>query len=214
MIHPVMHATLDRISPYRHCQPDSAEDNVRADSPTLTLPDPVADKPCETSEEFNRGAHHLASGVTVITACDNHGTRAGVTSTGLCTLGAEPPTLLVCVPRHTGLGSLLPRVRGFCVNALSRRQRDVAEAFAGRRQGDRFHHGQWSAAGGGSPMLADALASFECTVDLLYAYPKHLIVVGTVRTVIRTPDPEGPLVYFSDQFGHVEIPEAAASLAP
>ncbi|GLY66369.1 flavin reductase family protein [Amycolatopsis taiwanensis] len=185
-----------------------------ADSPTLTLPDPVADQPCETTEEFNRGARHLANGVAVITACDERGARAGVTSTGLCTLGAEPPTLLVCVPRHTGLGGLLPRVRRFAVNALSRRQRDIAEAFAGLRQGDRFGYGRWSVAGAGSPMVAGALASFECAVDLLYAYPKHLIVVGTVRTVIRTPDPEGPLVYSSGQFGRLELAGAAARPAP
>lgn len=183
------------------------------DSPTLTLPDPRIEHPRETSHEFSQGAHQLAGGVSVITSCDERGARAGVTSTALCTLGAEPPTLLVCVPRHTVLGSLLPRTRRFCVNALSRRQRDVAEAFAGLLDGDRFHYGRWSAGSGGAPMLEGALASFECDVDLLYACSKHLIVVGSVGTVIRTPDSEGPLVYCADQFGHVEPAVAAMASA-
>lgn len=184
------------------------------DSSTLPMPEPITEQPWEAAHEFSRGAHHLAGGVTVITSCDDRGARAGVTSTGLCILGATPPTLLVCVPRHTDLGRLLPLARRFCVNALSRQQREVAEAFAGLRHGERFHYGQWSVANSGSPMLQDALASFECIVDLLYAYPKHLIVVGSVRRVIRAPDPQAPLVYFSDQFGHVVPTGAALPSAP
>lgn len=172
-------------------------------SPTLPRPELPAKQPTDLCHEFDRGVHNLAGGVTVITSCDEQGARTGVTSTAVCPLGTEPPSLLVCFPRQTGLGRLLPRTKQFCVNALSRRQEDIAEAFADPTHLDRFDFGQWTSGTEGAPVLECALASFECSVDLLYAYPKHVIVVGRVRSVVRTPDPTGPLVCSTDRFGNL-----------
>lgn len=168
--------------------------------------------------DFRHGIRNLTRGVTVLTTSTDHGERYGVTATGVCALSMDPPTLVVCVRRRSTLGTQLPRTRRFCVNVLSWRQRDIAEAFAGQRgvAVDRFKHGDWATGTAGSPVLTTALASFECDVDLLYGYPNHLIVVGSVRQVEQATEQDDPLVYVSGQLSSLvpSDPVAAAMATP
>ncbi|GAA5125816.1 flavin reductase family protein [Haloechinothrix salitolerans] len=164
----------------------------------------------QVPHDFRHGIRSLTRGVTVLTTSDNQGERYGVTTTGVCALSMDPPTLVVCVRRRSTLGAQLPRTRRFCVNVLSWRQRDIAEVFAGQRgvAVDRFKHGEWTTGVHGSPVLTDALASFECEVDLLYGYPNHLIVVGSVRQVEEAREQDDPLVYASGQLSSL-VPSGA-----
>lgn len=163
--------------------------------------------------DFTHGIRHLTRSVTVLTSSDEHGERYGATTTGVCALSTEPPTLVVCLRRRSRLGSQLPRTRNFCVNVLSAGQRTVAEAFAGRRgvDVDRFNHGEWKTADNGSPMLANALASFECEVDLIYGYPNHLIVIANVGHVGQIAEHSDPLVYASGQLSSLVPSEVAVA---
>lgn len=167
----------------------------------MTEPHDVAAPPWRPSDDFRHGIGQLTRGVAVLTTSDEHGERYGVTTTGVSVLSIEPATLVVCVRRRSKLGTQLPRTRRFGVNLLTGRQQNVAEAFAGRRglPADRFNHGRWTVGFTGSPILADALAAFECEVDLLYGYPNHMIVVGSVRHVALPAEPLDPLVYASGQ---------------
>jgi flavin reductase (DIM6/NTAB) family NADH-FMN oxidoreductase RutF len=178
--------------------------------------DDMAAPSSQLTNDFRHGIGHLARGVTVLTTSDRHGERYGVTTTGVCVLSVDPPTLVVCVRRRSKLGTHLPLTRRFCVNVLSGRQRTVAEAFAGRLglPVDRFNHGQWTAGITGSPVLAGALASFECEVDLLYGYPNHMIVVGSIHNVVLSPEQLDPLVYTSGQLSSLSLAGNAAMAAP
>jgi flavin reductase (DIM6/NTAB) family NADH-FMN oxidoreductase RutF len=141
-----------------------------------------------------------------VTCVDHHGDRFGVTTTGVCALSMEPPTLVVCIRRRSTLGRNLPSTRRFCVNVLSSRQGKVAEAFAGLRGVDRFSNGHWVAGANGSPVLTGALASFECEVDLLYGYPDHLI---TVQHGEQSAVHDDPLVYAAGQLSSLVPPNVA-----
>lgn len=192
---------------------------------TLTFPAPTPTESYDRDEQaarswqvpndFRHGIRHLTRGVNVVTASDEHGEDCGVTTTGVCALSMEPPTLVVCIRRRSRLGTQLPRTRRFCVNVLSSRQRAIAEAFTGRKgvAVDRFNHGRWTTGRGGSPVLVDALASFECEVDLLYGYPNHLIVVGSVQHVERTAELADPLIYTGGQLSSL-VPSGIPLAAP
>ena len=186
------------------------------DSQRLALTGPVATgglTDLEDQEEpaplvaarFRQGIQHLAGGVTVVTSGDDDGAWYGVTTTSVCTLSADPPTLIACVRRRSRIGRQLGRTRRFCVNLLSQEQRAVADAFAVQRSldTDRFRHGQWAAGTTGSPVLMDGLASFECSVDLIYGYPSHVLVIGSVQHARHAANPDGPLVSVAGQFGQV-----------
>lgn len=188
-----------------------------ADSPTLSLAAlptdqtgadgtfDSADLPLQTAMDFSQGLQHLARGVTVVTTSDDDGEWYGVTTTSVCALSVDPPTLVACVRRRSRIGTQLGRTGRFCVNVLSQRQRRVAEVFAGLRgvDVDRFRHGTWAAGTTGSPVLEGARATFECAVDLIYGYPNHLVVIGSVRNSASATDPDEPLIYLSQRFGGV-----------
>lgn len=164
-----------------------------------------AHRPLQAAMDFSQGLQHLARGVTVVTTSDDDGAWYGVTTTSVCALSVDPPTLVACVRRRSKIGTQLGRTGRFCVNVLSQQQRTVAEAFAGTRgvDVDRFRHGSWSPGATGSPVLDGALASFECAVDLIYGYPNHFVVIGSVRNAASAPQPDEPLVYLSQGFGRV-----------
>ncbi len=171
----------------------------------LTDVDEQAERCRRTAAQFRQGIAHLAGGVTVVTSGGDDGAWYGVTTTSACALSADPPTLIACVPRQSGVGQQLGRTRRFCLNLLSHEQRTVAEAFAARDSldPDRFRHGQWVSGTAGSPVLRDGIASFECGVDLMYSYPSHLVVIGSVEHVRHGAGPASPLVSFAGLFGHV-----------
>jgi flavin reductase (DIM6/NTAB) family NADH-FMN oxidoreductase RutF len=196
--------------------PRSAEDNVLVDSQHLALTGPVATAGLADVEDqvdpaplvvtrFQQGIQHLAGGVTVVTSADDDGVWYGVTTTSVCALSADPPMLIACVRRRSRIGQQLGRTRRFCINLLSQDQRTVADAFAVRRSldTDSFRHGQWAAGTTGSPVLMDGLASFECSVDLIYGYPNHVVVIGSVQQVRHAANPDSPLVSVAGQLGQV-----------
>lgn len=147
-------------------------------------------------QRFKEGIEYLAGGVTVVTSSDDTGARFGLTTTSVCSLSTQPPAMVACIERSSKLGRDLGRTQRFCVNVLSSEQRSIAEAFAGACDAGatRFRNGTWVAGVTGSPVLANALVSFECTIDLLYGYPDHLIAVGGVQSVNRAPHGGDPLV--------------------
>lgn len=153
---------------------------------------------------FKQGIQHLVNGVTVVTSADD-GAWYGITTTSVCMLSADPPTLIACVCRRSRIGQQLGRTRRFCVNVLSQEQRAVAEAFSGPRgpRADGFRHGQWVCGSTGSPVLADSLASFECGVDLMYGYSSQVVIIGTVLQFRQAVDVVAPLVSVAGQFSHV-----------
>ena len=65
---------------------------------------------------------------------------------------------------------------------------------------DRFAGGEWKPGRGGVPLLADALASFECEILAEHPAGDHWIVVGRVDDVRISPLND-PLVFFAGAFG-------------
>lgn len=139
--------------------------------------------PCPT-EDFGRRAHLLAGNCAIITSNDEDD-WFGLTSASVCALSSEPPTVVACLTRRSRLARELGRTRQFCINVLRPDQRAIAESFADPSDAvtGQFADAGWRPGATGSPVLAGAVAAFECVVDLIYSYPRDLIVVGSVRHV-------------------------------
>jgi flavin reductase (DIM6/NTAB) family NADH-FMN oxidoreductase RutF len=143
----------------------------------------------------------LAGGVTIDTTSD--GTRRrGLTVTGICSLSAEPPSLIVCVNRRAEAHDLIAATRRLCVNLLGKHHRSLAESFAGRhgaRGESRFRHGAWGALASGAPWLKDSISAFDCAIVDSWTFATHSVFVCHV---IGTGEPvdEEPLVYFDGAF--------------
>jgi flavin reductase (DIM6/NTAB) family NADH-FMN oxidoreductase RutF len=155
-----------------------------------------------TEDLFRLAMRNLAGGVTIITAGRGEA-RSGLTATSLTSLSVDPPSLLVCIRRASGTLATIAADRTFGVSVLSDDQIGLAERFSGRSGvsgAARFFGAKWfTLATGGVPLLADALAAMDCSLDRLIDWHSHVIVIGRVRA-IRLGCGERPLVYWRGNY--------------
>jgi len=78
----------------------------------------------------------------------------------------------------------------------------LALTFSGQKGvngDDRFAFGQWTRGVTGAPVLADAVAAFDCVLAQEFETETHSIFVGEVRAVSYA-DAAKPLVYLRSSF--------------
>jgi flavin reductase (DIM6/NTAB) family NADH-FMN oxidoreductase RutF len=157
----------------------------------------------QSRNSFLAAMRQVASGVTVVTT-DGPAGLAGLTVSAMCSLSADPPSLLVCINRRSRAIEILRRNGVFCVNALSTEQVDVARIFAGQgsEQGaSRFASVPWRRLTTAAPAFKEALAVFDCHIAHGMAFGSHDILIGVVaESHVR----QGlPLVYSNRGYGKV-----------
>lgn len=141
-----------------------------------------------TAETFRNAMARFTNGVTAITTTEN-GIPFGLIATSVCSLSADPPTVLVCVNRTASAHDVILRVRKFAVNLLSANQKDVAQRFASTRGADRFDDAQWIIGESGAPVLNGCVVSLDCKVIATHNGYSHTIVVGEIVASETHPDP-------------------------
>ena len=136
----------------------------------------------------------LASAVAIVTARGADG-PVGIAATSITSVTLDPPALLVCVNRATGLHSCLAPGAPLSISILSRHQREISAAFGGAVPRERrFAFGRWEEDARGLPMLAEAQANLQCTAHTLMAYGTHSVVIASVDAV-RVSELVAPLIY-------------------
>lgn len=156
-------------------------------------------------DAFRAAMRHLVGGVSIVTM-GSGSDRRGLTATSVTSLSADPPSLIVCI-KQSASGIPLLRSHGlFGVSILGHDHQDIADRFSGRaglRGEERFADAAWENRPGYPPILAEALASFECEVEDMIDRFSHTIVVGRV-TESRARGGNGALVYWRAAYGRVE----------
>jgi flavin reductase (DIM6/NTAB) family NADH-FMN oxidoreductase RutF len=149
-----------------------------------------------SAAEFRDAMGHFATGVTVVTSVDADGEPVGTTANAVTSLSLDPPLVIVCFD----LGSVtLQAIRGhgaFVVNVLAAPQQHLSRNFARRGLAAAWDGVQHRREPTGSPRLEDVLAVLECTVEHALPGGDHEIIVGRVRHVETSANPNGPLVFF------------------
>jgi len=139
-----------------------------------------------TADTFRNAMARFTNGVTAITTTEN-GVPFGLIATSVCSLSADPPTILVCVNRTASAHDVILRVRRFAVNLLSANQKDVAKRFASTRGADRFDDAHW-VTDRGAPVLNGCVVSLDCKVIATHNGYSHTIVVGEIIGSETHPD--------------------------
>ena len=150
---------------------------------------------------FKNAMRLLASGVTIV-ATKHAGERSGLTATAVCSLALSPPRLLACVNMTGHSYGLLANGRCMSVNLLAEDHTELARRFAAKRattDEDRFKTGDWRERVTGAPLLADALAAFDCRITQILPLDTHAILIGTVEDVLFGPK-RAPLVHFDSSY--------------
>jgi len=150
---------------------------------------------------FRDALGRLATGVAFVTATPD-GQPAGLIVNSLTSVSLEPPLVSFCPSRSSLTWSRMRGTRRFGVNVLGRQhERFVARATPAGA--DRFAGLDWELGRGGTPLLTDALASFECQIVAEHPTGDHWIVVGHIDNLRISPIKD-PLIFFAGAFGALQ----------
>jgi flavin reductase len=150
-----------------------------------------------TSIAFKSAMRRFASSVTIITSCCN-GVMNGMTATAVCSVSAEPPSILVVVNCANRSHALIAHSGAYVVNVLSGAQEALAGHFAASSTEDLFTLVPHSFGLTECPIIEGCVSYMECVVESKIDFATHSIFVGRV---IASRDLERvPLLYHGGDF--------------
>ena len=150
-------------------------------------------------EQFKAGMRALAGAVNIITST-NASHRYGMTATAVCSASADPPTVLACINKLASTHDAVAKSKAFCVNVLRSEDWELSTTFSGAQSGEvRFKSRDWTHLATGSPVLIDALVSFDCRVVKKMAHGSHTVFLGQVEQMLLGQKGK-PLLYSEGQY--------------
>ena len=173
-------------------RPDDAMDGAF----TVVAPEPVVSI---EAPPFREAMSRLGAAVHIVTTAGPAG-KTGFTATAVCSVSDQPATLLVCLNRRSNSAPLLSQNGVFCINTLGAAESNLADIFAGRsgvQLEARFSVGEWLTLKTGSPVLASAVAAFDCRTIEIKAVASHNVIFGAVHAVRLGPS--GPALVYHDR---------------
>ncbi|WP_428035089.1 flavin reductase [Amphritea sp.] len=166
-------------------------------------------------KDFRRALSQFPTGVTVITTLDADGKPVGVTASSFNSVSMDPVLVLWSIDKGAHSLPAFENAKHFAVNVLGKDQVSTSNNFASRGE-DKFANAAYTAGLGGSPILDDYAAQFECKTWAVYEGGDHLILVGEVVNY-RYNDSVEPLVFargsyaISSQHPEMNISQASSS---
>lgn len=155
---------------------------------------------------YRDGMARFAAAVNIVTS-DGPAGPCGFTASAACSVTDDPPTLLVCLNRASQLHTIFQKNGVFCLNTLSGDQQRLSELFAHRRGSpmhERFAAPEWETFGTGSPVLRDALASFDCRIAEVHEVGTHWVIFGEVQE-IRLSHGSSALLYVNRSYRKLSL---------
>ena len=131
---------------------------------------------------FTAAMRMVATPVSIVST-DGPVGRHGATVSAVCSVSADPPSLLVCLNADSTCARIVEENGAFCVNVIFEGQTKLARAFAGQPEFVRcraFDSDDWVDGYMGLPTLIGASAAFFCLVEKCYVQGSHKIIVGKV----------------------------------
>jgi flavin reductase (DIM6/NTAB) family NADH-FMN oxidoreductase RutF len=153
------------------------------------------------ADDFRRVLGHFASGVTIITTCDDAARPTGLTASAFTSVSLEPPLVLVCVDHKAQCYSALRDGGRFAVNVLGLDQEVVSRRFATTKIVDKFDGVPYRLSERKLPLIDGALAHLQCVTVAAHVEGDHTILVGRVEHADAN-DGE-PLVYYRGRYCHL-----------
>ena len=144
---------------------------------------------------------HFASGVTVVTAQEEHG-PIGFTCQSFSSLSLDPPLVAIAPARASRTWPRLRELGRFCVNVLAEDQTALSAQFA-RSSADKFAGVSWRPSPQGQPVLDDVVAWIDCELWAEYDGGDHTIAVARVLD-LGAHSHRRPLLFHRGAYGLLE----------
>lgn len=158
--------------------------------------------------EFRDAMSLLTTAVNVVTTEGAAGMH-GFTASAVCSVTDTPPTLLVCMKTTSRSHAHFVDNKVLSVNVLGTQHEQISNAFASKLcSKQRFELAAWDTLATGAPILADALASFDCEIEHIQEVGTHSVFMCRV-VAIKQSGQEESLVYFNRAYHHIGQVEIA-----
>jgi flavin reductase len=166
---------------------------------SVSAPDPGSLESVDGAA-FRQGMALLAGAVNVVTTQGPQG-PAGFTATAVCSVTADPPTLLVCLNTTSSAALAFDGAEVLAVNTLTPAQAGVAQAFGGKTpMADRFAGADWRPGRTGAPVLQGALVAFEARIEHAHRVGTHQVLFARIVAVHAGDPAQGASVYWNRAF--------------
>ncbi|MEV0034199.1 3-hydroxy-9,10-secoandrosta-1,3,5(10)-triene-9,17-dione monooxygenase reductase subunit [Nocardia sp. NPDC050793] len=153
--------------------------------------------------QFRNVLGQFCTGITVITAFGDDAAPIGFACQSFAALSLDPPLVLFCPTKASRSWAAIEKTGRFCVNILAEEQQQVCARF-GSREPDKFGGTSWHTSELELPVLDDALATIQCTVDSVVDGGDHYIVIGRVQVLSESTDSGRPLLFYRGQYTAIE----------
>jgi flavin reductase (DIM6/NTAB) family NADH-FMN oxidoreductase RutF len=164
-----------------------------------------------TSGEFRKALGSFPTGVAVVTTRAPDGLLQGMTVSSFNSVSLEPPLVLFSVARSVTSFSVWQTASTWGISVLAETQDGLSTRFA-QFGADKWLGFEPISGASGVPLIAGALAHFECERHAVHEGGDHLIFVGRVLALGRpTGSKTGPLVFFSGRYHQITPPRQGAS---
>jgi flavin reductase len=157
-------------------------------------------EPAVSASQFKEAMSRVTGAVHIVTT-DGPAGKAGFTATAVCSVTADPPTLLVCVNEGSSVGQAFVANQALVINTIGSEFNDLAMLMGGKTPlEERFAAANWTDSSLGAPMLDGALVCFDgVTVDS-QVLGTHRVLYVRVLDVKLGPDAQDPSLYLGRSF--------------
>jgi flavin reductase len=166
-----------------------------------------------STESFREAMSRFGAAVNIVTSDGPEG-RLGFTATAVCSLSAQPPSLLVCMSRGSSQNKALLANGVICVNTLAGHQSKLSTVFSGAGTLDmtaRFDSASWLVLETGAPALADALIAFDCRIMQVIETATHSLLIAEI-VALGLGEPGSSLIYLHRQYRNLHHPGMEAPI--
>ena len=141
------------------------------------------------------------TGICAITALDKDGGRHAMVVGSFASISLSPPLVGFFPQKDSSSWSKIEPTGRFCVNVLGSDQLDLCQRFAARGE-DKFGDLVHSYSPAGLPVLDNAIAWIDCSIERVVEVGDHWLVVGVVEALGKR-DEGTPLLFFRGQYHDV-----------
>jgi flavin reductase (DIM6/NTAB) family NADH-FMN oxidoreductase RutF/DNA-binding IclR family transcriptional regulator len=148
---------------------------------------------------FRQVLGQYPTGVCVVTATQEDGSRAGFVVGSFSSVSLDPPLVAFFPDKGSTSWPKIAAAGSFCVNILGAEQEHVCRRFASTAP-DKFEGIACRPAGSGAPIIEGVVAWIDCDLERVEEAGDHFFVVGRVREL----DVESkllPLLFFQGGYG-------------
>jgi flavin reductase (DIM6/NTAB) family NADH-FMN oxidoreductase RutF len=150
-------------------------------------------------QRFRDALGQFPTGVAIVTALVDS-EKLGMTVSSFNSLSLDPPLVLFSIYRKALSFSAWQQAKHFAVNVLNVEQEELSNRFA-RAKGDKWSGVETTPGKSGTPILPDAVVTFECEAFDRHDGGDHEIFVGRVIALHEAPARRGQsLVFFGGQY--------------